>query len=72
MSIILYSLLAIIILALCHLIFSVGRLFEICCIIKDIDEKIDKLVAEIKKTDEEIKLLEKELDELCQEKQDHI
>lgn len=72
MEIIIYSLLAIIILALCHLIFTSGRLFENVCIIREIDEKLDKLVLEIKKTDEEIKLLEKEIDELCQEKQDHI
>ena len=38
-----YGLLAIIILLLCYIIFSLGRIFENTIMIRELDEKIDEL-----------------------------
>lgn len=44
MNIIIGVLFAIVILLLCYLIFSLGRIYECCVVIREIDEKADNLL----------------------------
>ena len=43
----LYIMIAIIILLMCYLIFQTGRIYEHCIAIRDIDDKLDELNAEV-------------------------
>ena len=44
-----------------HIIFTLGRIFENSIVIRELDEKIDREMREIKKINEEIKKLESAL-----------
>lgn len=52
-----------------HLVFSLGRVYECLVVIREIDEKIDREMKEMKKINEEIKKLELELKQLEGEQQ---
>ena len=42
-----YILLAVIILLMCYLVFQAGRIYEHCIAIRDVDDKLDELNAEV-------------------------